>query len=596
MFRELTSQMQYPPWAGTAEKPARWRRLDQLDKVLSGTIYDHIVHDFYQETLGDGGDAIPIRKRRPSSRYGLPMMIARWSSRKLWAGRHVPRIRHKDKKITQVVDQIIHTADFFGWMMTATILGSVGSVAMTFRVDNTEPDEPQVGFRVWKSRDCSPKFDDFGNLVELRIHLVVTGQELLDLGIPISRDGNPVNAAQKYWWFRLYTRDTEATLVPARADDWNPVQKWTRPGLSDVPMPDGEVRHDLGFVPGVWFKNLSGSTGVDGRGTWETSVDNSIEIDYLLSQVSRGCRYNCAPRTVVVGTIEHDEADYIHLKASTKDQEGSTTGGGEAELLEMTGQGVKAALEQIDKLRNMTLESIGATRKDPEKLKGVMSGAAMQFMDEESHDTVMELRNSYGRGALELMRKVVRATGATNGADPKGLTLAWPRLYQPTPEDLAHLIPALVLAATPIQEPLDPETAAKISDGPGGAEAGETVKDGGGGGAGQQEKKATTKTHKSATGASHTVKEEVTKGPGTAGGRPSAQPAGGKILGALLELEEASEYLKLLMDISLMPDDETEHDITDSDAPTDTAPPPTGTNESPLDQGGGRDIEIPPSP
>lgn len=594
MFRELTKRIQYPVWAGTADSPSRWRRLDQLDRVLNGTIYDHLVHDFYQERREGQDSKILIKDRRPSSKYNLPLMVARWSSRKLWAGRHVPRISHEDKEVTKLVDQVIQTTGFFEWMMTATILGSVGSVAMTFRVDRTQ-DEPQVGFRVWRARDCLPRFDDFGNLTTLRVFMNLYGRELLSMGFTTALGGHEIRADQQYWWFRLYGPNHEMTLVPGRVDDWNPIQGWTSPGLSDTAMPDLTVEHGLGFLPGIWIKNLSGSLSMDGRGTWTQAVDNSIEIDYLLSQVSRGTRYNCAPTPVIVGTLREAEGgsgemDYIHVDGSVKDQDGQTTGAGDAKLLEMSGNGVKAALEQIDKLRNMTLESIGATRKDPEKLKGVMSGRAMEFLDEDSHDLVMELRSSYGRGALELMRKVVRACGAGSTHDPKGLTLKWPRLYQPTPEDLAHLIPALVIAATPIQEPLDPESAAKMG---GGDEDGESGGDGEG--SGEQTHTAETRTDKKASGASTTVKTEVKKGPGTQGGRPSATPTGGKILGALLEVEEASEFLKIYMDIGLMPDSD-EEGVSDSDEPTDVKPPPEAAPLAPNESPGSGEFEIPASP
>lgn len=582
MFRELVSRIQYPQWAGRAEKPSRWRTLDQLDRVLFGCIYDHLVHDFYQERLEGGSEAaISLRERRPSAQYNLPMMVSRWAARKLWAGRHIPRIAHKDRKVTKIVDQIIQTTGFFDWMMTATIMGSVGSVAITFRVDNSS-DEPQVGFRVWRARDCIPKFDDFGNLVQLRVSVNVYGRELIELGLTRSRDGEPVRKDQQYWWFRVFTATEEQTLLPARVDDWNPVEGWTKDDLGDSPVADLAVTHDLGFVPGVWVRNLAGKTGIDGKGTWDLVVNNTIEIDYLLSQASRGTRYNCAPTPVIVGELQDQDPerspntkDYLHLRSSRKEAEGETIGEGSASLMEMTGNGIKAAQDQISALRNMTLESIGATRKDPEKLKGVMSGRAMEFLDEDSHDLVMELRSSYGRAGLELMRKVCRASGALDGSDPKGLTLKWPRLYQPTPEDLAHMIPALVLAATPIQEPLDPETAAAASGGSGGG-----GEEGDGEGDGQQVHEAETRTNKSASGASTTVKKETKTGPAAAGGGPSATPTGGEILGALLTVAEASEFLKIYMDIGLMPDAD-EDGITDSDEPTSTVPPPLGTHDLP---------------
>lgn len=568
MFRTIASSINYPrDWAGTAEKPSRWRRLDQLDRLLDGKFYEHLPYSFYEEQEPGTRAFIALEKRRPSSQYHLAAMVARWAARKMWAGRHVPRIHHSSEDVTSLVEQLVQTTKFFSTMLTASFLGSVGSVGLTFKIDTTQG-EPQVGFRVWRAKECNPVFDDFGNLAALRVNYNVKGIDLLRRAIRFSSDGQPVRAEQEYWWVRDYTQVEEITYVPPRVEDYNPENGFRLPELQVIAPENGVVRHNLGFVPGVWIRNLGGSTCIDGWSTWEDAKDNAIEVDYLLSQASRGTRYNCAPELVIIGELEGDltrsAATCIHLRGSVAEEGGTKYGEGKAELLEMSGEGVKVALEQIDKLRNMALEQIGATRKDPERVRGVMSGRAMEFLDEDSHDLVMELRAAYGDGALELFRKVLRALGK----DAKGLRLDWPRLYQPTPEDLAHIIPALVLAATPIQEPLEPEEAAKIGGGAEGVTAGESVK------------QAQTTTNKAANGASKTVKTETTKGPAAQGGRPSVKPTGGKNIGSLLEVDEASRFLKMYMDIDLLPGSE-DRGITDSDTPLPVPSPPERQEAAP---------------
>jgi hypothetical protein len=115
----------------------------------------------------------------------------------------------------------------------------------------------------------------------------------------------------------------------------------------------------------------------------------------------------------------------------------------------MNGQGTVAALSFIDKLRNFGLEQISANRKDAEKMKGPLSGRAMEYLDEDANDLIMELRSTYGEyGCLCLLRKIVSILEP--GLEVSQLSLRWPRLYQPTPHDLSEVIPALVAAVYPV--------------------------------------------------------------------------------------------------------------------------------------------------
>jgi hypothetical protein len=50
--------------------PDRTRRLDVLQRILEGTLYDVLPYEFHDER-GAGGEYIPLRSRRPSVRYPL---------------------------------------------------------------------------------------------------------------------------------------------------------------------------------------------------------------------------------------------------------------------------------------------------------------------------------------------------------------------------------------------------------------------------------------------------------------------------------------------------------------------------------------------
>lgn len=441
MYKNISDRIGYPHWV---RQNPRFVRLDCLDRLLNGTFYDHLPYGYYDE-VGPNGRPIEIRDRRPSAQYKLPQFVAHGCARKLFAGRHVPRIRNaaSPQKALEF-EKSLTKWKLWPTMMQAAVWGSVGSVAVTFAVD----EGGQVAFKTWRAKYCTPSFDPMGQLMHLRVAYVTTDGQLRAMGMSTPTPG-------KYWFVREWDVQSEVTYNPVPQDEWNPVEGF----LHD----DGEFSeferfdHGFGFVPGQWFTNLAGGDdSPDGACTWEPAIPNSIELDYTLSQVGRGVRYNCAPQLVVKGdfaTKDEDEGisrtptSYIHLMASSKDDGGQMYGDGDAKLLEMNGAGTTAALSTIDKLRNLALEQIAASRKDPEKVRGMLSGRAMEFLDEDFSDLIMELQTQYGDfGLLPLVSKVAEAIGMYDLAT--GLVLQWPRLYQPTIQDIAVLIPALQVAIT----------------------------------------------------------------------------------------------------------------------------------------------------
>lgn len=455
MFRKIADKIQYPAWV---KKDPRYKQLDLYDRLLDGTFYDHLGFAFYDEQDGDGPTArmVLMENKRPSAQFRIPRMVARYCSRKLFAGRHVPRFVYakgsdeEKKKICGEVTALVTRIEFWRRMLEVTLRGSVGSVAVTFRVSD---DNDTVSLNVWKAKYCEPTFDEKGDLIRLRVQYQSSRAAFEKMGATPA-DLNPENCTT-FWYIRDWTAEGETVYKPVPYTDWNPVDGFTD-GAAKKDLIEWEEKskpHDFGFVTGHWFCNLAGGAGIDGACTFEDAIPDSIELDYDLSQTGRGVRYNSAPQLVtqgnLKGSLERGPAVALQFEGAYKDAEGMTTGGGDAKLLEMSGQGTTAALQLIDKLRNFALEQISANRKDAEKMKGPLSGRAMEYLDEDANDLIMELRSSYGEyGCLCLIRKIVGIV--KKDIDPSQLSLRWPRLYQPTPHDLSEVIPALVQAVYPV--------------------------------------------------------------------------------------------------------------------------------------------------
>ena len=61
MFTTLMNKMGWPYWA-----TPRYKKLVALTKMVDGTFYDHLPHDFYTEE-DHAGNYIPLVERRPSA-------------------------------------------------------------------------------------------------------------------------------------------------------------------------------------------------------------------------------------------------------------------------------------------------------------------------------------------------------------------------------------------------------------------------------------------------------------------------------------------------------------------------------------------------
>lgn len=559
MFRKTASKIQYPDWAKGWQ---RYTRLDQFDRLLDGTFYDHLPYAFYDET-DQQEKMIPLENRRPSAQFRLPRMVARWSARKLFAGRHRPKLRLKDKEKLKLINRLLRRAKFWQRMAEAVLLGSVGSIGVTFRVEETG-DKARLAITLWRAKFCKPSFDDFGDLAQLRVSFTAAGAGLTAFGLAKDIDGKDLEPTGEYWFIRDYTPAEEITFLPVPKADWNPVDGFVAdrtPPRELLPAPNMVVAHKLGFVPGHWFINLAGGNGVDGDCTWADAIPNSIELDYTLSQIGRGTRYNAAPQLVLIGELMNEDvtrspSTVLQMRAGYKEDDGLTLGAGDAKLLEMSGTGTDAGLKLIDKLRNYALEQIAAVRKDPDKMKAPLSGRAMEYLDEESNDLVMDLRSQYGEdGALPLIKKIALAAKLAGEDIVGALQLQWPRLFQPTPDELFALMQALQIAVDPLKatQPGQPATPGKSA--------------------------GTTGVATPGTPEVPPARPKPPKSTATGNGAKPGDTGEGE---QFLTLDEARAYLLINMDIGMLDlesADAEEEDVDDSPTPpaeaTEVIPSPT---------------------
>lgn len=444
MLQKLLPKLKLPAWA---RKSDRYTRLSILDRLLDGTLYDDLPAAFYDEE-DEQGKYIPLENRRPCVQFNLPMYVAKTTARKLFAGNHTPKLIHEKDEVVQKLKTLANSSNLFYFMLQASIWGSVGSVCATFKIV-----EEKFLIEIWRSRFCWPQFALDGQLESLRIAYLV--RNLPEGGK--DEEGDPIKADKHYWFIRDLDGTAEKNYVPIKDYRWNPIDG-DNTRLHLLPEDeDGEVAHNLGFIPAVWGINLAGGEMPDGASTFAPAISMALDMDYTMSQIGRGVRYNAAPTTAIIGEIT-DESGYdrskmiLHLKAGIKDAAGMTVGTGDAKLLEMTGGSVDASLKYVAFLRKMALETCAAARKDPTTTKGPMSGKAVEALDDQFVDLVQELRTSMGDTfMLTLVKKMLLAGLAVKHplceglaeSDIESIGVVWKRALPTPPEALVQVSSAV---------------------------------------------------------------------------------------------------------------------------------------------------------
>ena len=407
--------------------PARAFRLQALTSVLSGTQYDALKHAFSDELTGSG-DYIPLGSRRPSVKSGLCRTVVDDSTALLFSEGHFPKIVAKNKVTSDAVAAWAKDRRLNEVMADIATRGSVGSVAILFRVLKGKP-----FITALPTAFLTPEWDpeDPDTLLRVTERYKVRSGDLRARGYAVADDG------ATYWFQRCWDAKEETWFQPLPVDD-------ARNGKMPARDKSRSVLHGLGFLPIVWVRNLPGGDDVDGACTFEAAISTSCEVDYQLSQAGRGLKYASDPRLVIRDAGGTDKP----LTGGAANAITLTDPNADAKFLEISGTAASAVLEHVRYLRAVALESVHGNRADHDRLSAAQSGRAMELMCQGLIWLADRLRTSYGEGALlSLMRMLCAASSKVRDGlliggqryrnlSPEGLALAWPAWFAPTSADL----------------------------------------------------------------------------------------------------------------------------------------------------------------
>jgi hypothetical protein len=404
--------------------PHRATKIVNLAKVLNGQHYDHIANDFSQET-GGGDDAyIKISERRPAIKSFLCSTVVHDSVSLLFSEGHFPTVNSTDKNTSKSLNAIIKQCKLNEIMIDGATRGSVGSIAIQFKVLRGKP-----FFEVHNTAFLTPFFDpeDPDTLLRVVERYTVDSETLIAQGYNVSPDRS------RYFFQREWNSEEEIWYLPFATDETPVIRR------DEV----NTIKHGLGFCPLVWIKNLPGGDGVDGACTFEAAIDTSIVIDYLLSMGNRALTFTADPKLVIINPSGEEKP----ITGGSSNAIVIQDSGARAEFLEISGTASEAVREYVRYLRSVALEAVHGNKTDPDKLSAAQSGRAMEMMNQSLIWLADRLRTSYGEvGLISLLKMACLASKRIKGGiklgsefitdlDENDISLLWPRWYASTAED-----------------------------------------------------------------------------------------------------------------------------------------------------------------
>lgn len=482
---------------------SRFMDLEIQSRVLDNTVFNCLKHPFTKEYDGQPSphNYIPLEERRPALIFNIAKVVVEQSASLVFGEAHAPSVHlisesldeeqpsadTLQSRIHKLFERVIEEADLDAKMLSAMIKGSVGSVALVLR---RLPDGlPWI--EVLESKFCRPFFnqEDPRLLDSLEYVYSLSAEDLRLAGYTGEYDDR-----EMYWLRVLYTPQFELRSLPMgqrrferlgeKDDDERSIISWEKDGERSRENP-------FGWMNVLWIRNLEAGRQIDGPSTFRDICDYIIAISYHLSQVGRGYHYTADPWLLIK---RGEMANTLPLAGFNDFEEQSTStpvdrspasalvieAGGDAKMLEISGQGLLGTDQHIRLLREFAMEMISGMKSDQQHTNHAQSGKALEYLHQALMWLVERFRHSYGKnGFLPMLRMVLRGVveGVLEipGVQPddidltQPLRLVWPKWLAPTGVDLQATIAAIQMArGGSVQNPyqlLSSETSTQLAAG-----------------------------------------------------------------------------------------------------------------------------------
>lgn len=216
-----------------------------------------------------------------------------------------------------------------------------------------------------------------------------------------------------------------------------------------------QTRHEWGVVPVAWARSPRARPDVPDGPSFLSQALISLDeaADYTASRLNDSVDAIAWPQEYGIDVQDVDNAAFVEAGIKDVGSNSSTvvrrfisTGSqqGKVDVLEISGAGPEASQKHLDGLAKHASRVTGVLDHDPERVKGAMSGTALERMEAPTVGTVNAWRRSVGAMIYSLAYKLAAILGESM---PDGATVEWGAIFTPTAEDVSAWAQALRLAS-----------------------------------------------------------------------------------------------------------------------------------------------------
>jgi len=386
----------------------RFARMDRLEAYFRGRQDDHKQYNWDGDMVAVGQEAaikpgwyVPLRQRRPDTRYDLGALVVTRLTSMLFGVDRFPELQVEgDEDAEDYIKALCTESRLASRMIEARNLGgATGTSCLSFAF---KAGKPRVEVHNAKHVTVLRWADEDERVCAAVLKTYTYTRRVFD---PSSGKLKDV----LYYYARYWDEAQEIV--------WEPIPKSLAETDRWTQAPHKAVPHSFGFCPFYWVQNLANSQEPDGDSDFGGLTDNIDQMNQLLSSTARGVKANCDPTLVV--RMEPGANDGSVRKGS----ENAIFSPGGADYLTLPGDAPTASLGMAEKLRAFTLDVASVVLADPEKLSGAAQSAqALRILYAPMLAKCDLLREQYGEFGIKRvlvgMLRAAKVVASTTVTDP----------------------------------------------------------------------------------------------------------------------------------------------------------------------------------